>query len=60
MGLLDLDVAGEVPVRVRSHEGGAMEAVNLTLFPILRRMHKYGNFPLSKLSFLFLGFFLVW
>ncbi len=51
-------VVGEVPIRVRSLEGGALEGVSLRLFGNLRGTHKYKNLPLCKqLSFYFLASF---
>jgi hypothetical protein len=51
-------VVGEVPIRVHSPEGGALEAVSLRLFGNLRGTHKERTLPLCKqLSFYFLASF---
>jgi hypothetical protein len=54
-----LIVVGEVPVLVCSPKEGALEGMNLMVFPNLKRTHEYKNknLHLKQLSFYFLPSF---
>jgi hypothetical protein len=54
----NFQVVGEVPIRVCSLEGGALEGVSPRVFPNLRRMHEYWNLPLMGSNSLFISLLL--